>query len=98
MTFSFEKERITALSSDGIPMGHITFPQINCGLVNISQVVTDPKFREQGVADCMMDALLSHLASQGKKAALTCPNAQQYVARNPRWKTILPGSMHMTAH
>ena len=98
MTFSFEKERMTAISSDGIPMGHITFPRIRAGLVNISQVKTNPRFRGQGVEDRMMDALLTHLTQQNQKAALTCPYAQQYVGKHQKWRHILPGKLHFGTH
>lgn len=98
MTFVFETECITALSAEGIPMGRITFPRINCNLVNISSVRTEPQFRNPEIADSMMEALLEHLAQQNRKAALTCAYAQDYLRRNPRWKHILPGNLHFTAH
>lgn len=98
MTFSFEKERMTAIGTDGIPMGHITFPRVREGLVNIDHVMTYPKFRGQGVAERMMEALLQHLTRLDQKAALTCPYAQQYVGKHPQWKQILPEKMHFTSH
>lgn len=98
MTFTFEKERMTAVGGDGIPMGYITFPRVRPGLVNINTVLTYPKFRGQGVAGHMMDALLNHLDAQNQKAALTCPYAQQYVATHDQWKHILPGQLHFTSH
>ena len=98
MTFAFEKERMTAISSDGIPMGYITFPRVRSNLVNINHVMAYPKFRGQGVADGMMDALLSHLAEQNQKAALTCPYTQQYVRKHDEWKHILPDKLHFTTH
>lgn len=98
MTFVFEKERIRALSDEGTPMGHISFPRVRPGLVNISQMMIHPKFRGQNVESAMMDALLPHLASQNLKAALTCPFAQQYIGTHPQWKHILPGEIHFTTH
>jgi len=98
MTFVFEKERIRAVSDDGTPMGHIAFPRVRAGLVNISQVVTYSDFRGQNIAHAMMDALLPHLIRQGLKAALTSPFAQQYVHDHPQWKSVLPGEMHFTTH
>lgn len=98
MTFAFEKERLTAISPDGIPMGYISFPRVRAGLVNIDHVMTYPKFRGQGVAERMMEALLAHLTELGQKAALTCPFAQQYVGKHQQWKHILPGKLHFTSH
>ena len=98
MTFSIQKERITATSSDGILMGYIAFPQVRPGLVNISQMMVFPSFRQQGVEDAMMEALFSHLDQQGLKAVLLCPFAQQYVEKNPKWKKILPGDIHFTKY
>ena len=98
MTFAIEKERLTALSSEGLPMGFVTFPQVRSGLVNINHIMTYPKFRGQGVAEGMMEALLHHLAGLGQKAALTCPYAQQYVAAHDQWTHILPGGIHFTSH
>ena len=98
MTFSFQKERINAISPDGISMGHITFPRARPGLVNINQMVVLPAFRQQGVEEAMMEALLSHLDQQGLKAVLLCPFAQQYVEKYPRWKKILPGDIHFTKY
>ena len=98
MKFVFEKERITALSDDGMPMGHVAFPRVRTGLVNISTLTVLPGFRGQGVEDAMLEALLAHLDTQGMKAALTCPAAQKYVADHARWKKILPGEMHFTTH
>lgn len=98
MTFAFDKERVTAISSEGIPMGFISFPQVRTGLVNISHAMTFPRFRGQGVAESMMEALLNHLTHQNQKAALTCPFAQQYIGNHPEWKHILPGEIHFTTH
>ena len=98
MTFSFQKDRVTALSSEGSAMGYIVFPRIRAGLVNISEVTVLPAFRGQGVEDAMMEALLSHLEKQGLKAALTSPFAQQYLEDHPRWNQILPGAIHFTRY
>ena len=98
MTFQFEKERVTAVSPEGRPMGFIVFPQVRTGLVNISQIMTYPAFRGQGVDNAMMEALLSYLERNDQKAALTSPFAQQYLEKNPKWKHILPGEMHFTTH
>ena len=98
MTFSIEKERIRAVSEDGILMGYIAFPRVRPGLVNITQVVTLPGYRNQNVDCAMMDALLPHLMRQGMKAALTCPFAQQYAGEHPQWKSVLPREMHFTKH
>lgn len=98
MTFSFQKERITATSPDGVLMGYITYPRVRPGLVNISQMTVFPAFRQQGAEEAMMEALFSHLDQQGLKAVLLCPFAQQYVEKNPRWKKILPGEIHFTKY
>jgi len=98
MKFVFEKERMTARTDDGVLMGSITFPRVRAGLVNITAVTVFPGFRGQGVEDAMMEAVLEHLEAQGVKTALTCPFAQQYVEKNPRWKKILPGEMHFTKY
>ena len=98
MTFSIQKERITAVSPEGISMGYITFPRVRPGLVNISQMTVFPAFRQQGMDETMMEALLTHLDQQRLKAVLLCPFAQQYVEKNPQWKKILPGEIHFTRH
>ena len=96
MTFSIEKERITAINADGVPMGYITFPQIRKDLVNINLVVTYPQFRGQGVADSLMEALLIHLDKQDKKAALNCPIAQNYLEQHGQWQHLLPEKIYFT--
>ena len=98
MTFSIEREQITAVSSGGVPMGHIAFPRIRPGLVNINRITVFPRFRGQGIEDAMLEALLSHLTDSHQKAVLTAPSAPQYVARNPRWKTVLPGQISCVTH
>ena len=98
MTFSFQKERISAVSPEGIPIGYITFPRVRAGLVNINQTTVFPSFRGQHMEEAMMEALFSHLSKLGLKAALTCPYAQQYLEKNPKWKNILPGEIHFTRH
>ena len=98
MNFIFEKERMTAVGPDGHAMGYIIFPRVRAGLVNISQIMTFPAFRGQGVDSAMMEALLSHLEQQNQKAALTSPFAQQYVETHPKWKHLLPGCIHFTTH
>ena len=98
MTFSYEKERITAVSPEGVPMGAVTFPRVRAGLVNISDIAVFPAFRNQGVGEAMMEALLAHLDKSGLKAALTCTYAQQYVEKNPHWKKILPDEIHFTRY
>ena len=94
MNPTFEKERMTMLSDEGIPMGYITFPQVKKGLVNIDHVLTYPKFRGQGNAANMMEALLAHLDEQGKKVILTCTYAQTYVGKHPEWKHLLPDDIY----
>ena len=98
MTISIEKERIRAIHADGSPMGHVLFPRVRAGLVNIQQMTVNPEFRGQGVEEAMLEALLSHLTRSGQKAALTAPFAQQYVARHPHWQHILPGEMNFTTY
>lgn len=98
MTFTFEKERMTAFDHGGSVMGYIAFPRIRPNLVNISQVFTHPDFRRQGVGEAMMEAVLTHLLDQNQKAALTCPFAQQYVGKHPQWKAILPGEIRCVTH
>lgn len=98
MTFSIQKERITAISPQGISMGYITFPRVRAGLVNIQELTVFPGFRGQGVEDAMMEALLSHLDCQGVKAALTCPSAQQYLGLHPQWRHLLPGEISFTKY
>ena len=98
MTFSIQKEQLTAISPAGVPMGYIAFPRIRAGLVNIDRVSVSPECRGQGVEEAMMEALFSHLSKLGLKAALTCPSAQQYLEKNPQWKNILPGEIHFTRH
>ena len=98
MKFIYEKERLTALTPEGTPMGFAAFPRIRAGLVNVSQVTVYPAYRRQGVEEAMMEALLSHLEAQGMKAALTAPFAQDYVAKHPRWKRILPGEISFTKY
>ena len=98
MTFTFEKERIRAVSDDGMPMGHIAFPRVRPDLVNISQVMIQPKYRGLNLEAAMMDALLPHLIRQGAKAAITNPFAQQYVSDHPEWKHVLPGEIHFTKY
>ena len=98
MTFSYQKERLTAASPEGIPIGYIAFPRVRPGLVNISQTTVFPPFRGQHMEEAMMEALFSHLSKLGLKAALTCPYAQQYLEKNPQWKSILPGEIHFTRH
>ena len=98
MIFSFEKERMTAFSRDGISAGFVSFPQIRSGLVNIENITVFPGFRNRGLEDSMMEALLPHLEQQHQKAALTCPKAQQYMRNHPQWQHILPGEMHFTSH
>ena len=98
MTFVFEKERMTAVSADGIRAGFVDFPRLRPGLAAISNVWLAPGFREQGTGEAMMEALLTHLTENGQKAALVSPYAQQYVGANPRWRSILPDSLHFTVH
>ena len=98
MIFQFEKERITALTLEEMPMGYATFPRIRAGLVNISQMVIFPAFRKAGVEEAMMEALFAHLDQHDLKAVLLCPFAQQYVKKHPEWEKILPGEIHFTKY
>ena len=98
MTFSFQKERLTAISPEGVPMGYIAFPRIRAGLVNVDRVSVSPEFRGLGVEEAMMEALFSHLSKLGLRAALTCPFAQNYAEKQPQWRSLLPGEIHFTRH
>lgn len=93
MAFEFSKDRMTRRNEHGDLMGYITFPQVKKNLVNIDHVFTDPAFRGQGNAAVMMEVLLCHLEEQGKKALLTCPYAQSYVAEHPQWTKLLPNDI-----
>lgn len=98
MTVRYEKSRLSAVDGAGKTMGYVTFPQIRKGLVNIDRVQIMPGYRKEGVETALLNALLIHLEQRGEKAALTSPAAQRHAAKNPRWKAVLPDSMHMTAH
>ena len=98
MTVSFEKERLTAIGPEGVSMGYIRFPGIRPGLVNITSVTVLPGFRGQGVEEAMMEALLCRLEETGRKAVLTAPIAQRYIADRPHWKHIPPDGLHLTTH
>ena len=98
ITMKYEPGRLTALSSSGMTIGYITFPQIRKGLVNVDRLQIFPEYRGRGVEAMLMDALLAHLEQQDVKAALTSPAVQRYAAEHPEWKAVLPESMHMTAH
>ena len=98
MEFTITKERITAIHSDGSPMGYITFPQVRAGLVTVDQMAIHPPFRGQGVEDALMEALFRHLSTQGRKAALRCSFAQGYLQAHPEWKSLLPDSIHFTTY
>ena len=94
MDFRFDKEKMTRFNDEGIPMGTITFPEIKKGLHNIDHVLTYPKFRGQGNAAIMREALLRHLEQQDCKVVLTCSYAQGFVAENPQWSHLLPTNIH----
>ncbi len=94
MPINFEKEKMTLLNEEGIPMGYITFPEIKKGLHNIDHVLTYPKFRGQGIAASMMEALLQHLDASDCKVVLTCPFAQRYVGEHSEWSHLLPTNIH----
>lgn len=98
ITISHQTERLTALDSDGKIMGYVTFPRIRRGLVNIDRVQIIPAYRGLKVEEALLDELLLHLLQQETKAVLTSPEAQRHAAANPRWKEILPDSIHRTIH
>lgn len=98
MTISYQAERLTCFDSDGRTMGYVTFPRIRKGLVNIDRVQIVPAYRDRKVEEALLDALLLHLRQQETKAVLTSPAAQRHAAANPRWKDVLPDSIHITTH
>ena len=88
MEFKIEENRIYADDSGGKTIAEVTFPEAKPGVVDINRTFVDPSLRGQGVAGQLMEAAFKKIASDGKKAILSCPYAVRWASENTDYEAL----------
>lgn len=89
MNFTEEKGRIVCYGEQGEVLAEITFPSMNRKTVNINHTFVDESLRGMGVAGQLMDAVVSYLEKNNKKALPTCSYAVGWFAKHPEYARLL---------
>ena len=83
MDFIVEQNRIYKVDDEGKLLAEVLFPNDEDGWVTVTRTYVDNSLRGQNIAGKLMEALVTELQSQGKKAKATCPYAIKWFAQHP---------------
>ncbi|MCQ4635740.1 N-acetyltransferase [Anaerovorax odorimutans] len=89
MELQKEKNRIFATNETGRLVAEITFPDAGNGLVDIDHTFVDDSLRGQGAAGQLVEAAVKQIASEGKKAKVTCSYAVKWFQKHEEYRDIL---------
>ncbi|MCI7301099.1 MAG: GNAT family N-acetyltransferase [Clostridiales Family XIII bacterium] len=89
MELQKEKNRIFAVDNSGKLVAEITFPDAGNGLVDIDHTFVDDSLRGQGAAGQLVEAAAKQIASDGKKARITCSYAVKWFEKHEEYRDIL---------
>lgn len=89
MDFKHESNRIYSIGDNNEVLAEITFPSTDSDTVDINHTFVHSSLGGQGLAGKLMEAAVSDLRAQGKKAVLTCSYAVNWFEKHPEHKDIL---------
>lgn len=89
MNFIYETNQIALYDSNHKLLAEVTFPDIDENTVNINHTFVDESLRGQGIAPKLMEAAVSQLKSQRKKAVLTCSYAADWFQKHPEYSNFV---------
>lgn len=89
MDFTHSSNKIALLGSGNQLLAEVTFPDIDETTVNIDHTFVDPSLRGQNIADKLMNAAVSQLRTEEKKAVLTCSYAVKWFEKHPEYSDIV---------
>lgn len=84
-----EPNRVLIKNDEGKEVGHVLFPTIKDGVVEITMTFVDDSLRGQGAAGRMMQAAYEVIKSQNLKAKLNCSYAVSWFNKNPICNDII---------
>ena len=88
MEFIKEKDRIYKEES-GKTIAEVLFPDNGEGVVTITRTFVDKSLQGQGVADELLQAVVSELQAQGKQAVAVCSYAVKWFEKHPEHEDLL---------
>lgn len=89
MNFVIESNRIYKEDDSGKLLAEVLFPQSSGDTVTITHTFVDASLRGQGIADKLMQALVTKLQSDNIKAKLVCPYAVKWFEKHPEYSGLL---------
>ena len=89
MEFKIETGRIWLSDVQGRTLAEVLFPAAGEGTVNITHTFVDDSLRGQGVAGKLMEAVVTELRRQQKKAMLSCSYAVDCFPKHPEFSDVL---------
>lgn len=88
MEFQFEPGRIWAEDKAGRVTAEVLFPDEN-GTAVITRTFVDSSLRGRGVANLLLEAAVSHIRADGKKAKPVCSYAVKWFEDHPKQGDLL---------
>lgn len=89
MDFMHKQNKIYSTDANQNVLAEITFPDIDERTVNINHTFVDDCLRGQGVANQLMEAVVTDLKQQNKKAVATCSYAVKWFEKHPEHEDLL---------
>lgn len=83
MDFTHKPDQIVLYSKDQYILAQITFPEIDEKNVKIDHTFVDPALRGQGIANQMIEQVITELRRQKKTAVPTCSWAKTWFEHHP---------------
>lgn len=84
MEWRKEANRIFAVNEAGVVVAEITFPETKEGVCTIDHTEVDDSLRGQGIAGKLVEAAVSEIEAQGKKAEATCSYAKRWLEKHAK--------------
>ena len=83
MDFIYQPNRIYAVNETGKVIAEVTFPGRSETTVEVTHTFVDDSLRGQGIAGQLMEAVVSKLRDEHKKAYPSCPYAVKWFEAHP---------------
>lgn len=88
MKIQVEENRLALYEETGGLMGEVLFPEEG-GCLVITHTFVDEKYRGQGLAGQLLDALVAELRKRKKKAFPQCSYSVAYFAKHPESQDVV---------
>lgn len=89
MDFKTEKNRIYLNNEKDEMIAEVIFQEVSPSVVDISRTFVDDSLRGRGMADKLLQAAVSKLQDEGRKAIPTCSYAVKWFEKHPEHEALL---------